>query len=570
MKKLLFLFFLLPLIVHAQAWQWGRGSTYWVFEKYATALDDSGNVYVGGGGRTATSSTSELAVIKTDPSGNNKWAITAKPYGNNTYLPTVATSLTIDNKDKNGRSIYILGYSHDSMVVIQGDTLRSPNGHAMYFLMKCSCATGNIIWTNIIASSNSFMTGPGTGTISKVAVDNNGNVYVAGIFTAKSMTIGGTTLYNTDTGGISSDVFIAKYTSSGVPVWAKSFGGQRNELSDYNYPMGFAVTRKGNIYIAGRYQSASIDFGPALLTNTSILKGNTFLAKLDTGGNAIWAQNFDRHVMICNLIADDHENFYLVGYIDSTVTEVFGTHMVTTTSLGSVLFARLDSSGTAKWVKVSSGNSYTTGYGISLDLCGNIWIGGCLGGSGVGDTTSFDGHMITWPGVCSFPLFLAEFDTSGGYKKGLSLPGGGAGLAYVSSDIVVDNKGDFYVAGGYTNVAMPLGPDTLGTSFGVEGLFIAKYKYDTVLCPTEMDVKQKEIPLNYFVLFPNPASYECTIRYDGIIPINSKAELYDLAGRLIKTYVLSGSSTVISVAGLAPGMYFIKINGSEVRKFVKQ
>ena len=85
-----------------------------------------------------------------------------------------------------------------------------------------------------------------------------------------------------------------------------------------------------------------------------------------------------------------------------------------------------------------------------------------------------------------------------------------------------------------------------------------------------MDVKQKEIPLNYFVLFPTPASYECTIRYDGIIPINSKAELYDLAGRLIKTYVLSGSSTVISVAGLAPGMYFIKINGSEVRKFVKQ
>jgi hypothetical protein len=69
-------------------------------------------------------------------------------------------------------------------------------------------------------------------------------------------------------------------------------------------------------------------------------------------------------------------------------------------------------------------------------------------------------------------------------------------------------------------------------------------------------------------LFPNPAT--TTISIDGI-STPSKAEVYDISGKLLLTKQLTNSQ--LDISNLAKGLYFIKLSteeGSVVRKFVKE
>jgi type IX secretion system substrate protein len=60
-------------------------------------------------------------------------------------------------------------------------------------------------------------------------------------------------------------------------------------------------------------------------------------------------------------------------------------------------------------------------------------------------------------------------------------------------------------------------------------------------------------------LFPNPASDECTIHSDAAFSLNARADIYDLAGRLIAKYPLSGHGAVVPLTGVAPGMYQCRV-----------
>ena len=73
---------------------------------------------------------------------------------------------------------------------------------------------------------------------------------------------------------------------------------------------------------------------------------------------------------------------------------------------------------------------------------------------------------------------------------------------------------------------------------------------------------------SYVTLFPNPASTECTITYTGTMKAGAKITIYDVTGRLLHTYPLTGSTTTVSIAELQPGMYQcrIDVDGGPVSK----
>src|SRR5439155_24873698 len=87
-----------------------------------------------------------------------------------------------------------------------------------------------------------------------VAMDTAGNVVVTGRF--------GNWL-NFGTGWIphtsGNDIFLAKFTSAGTPVWVKTFG----EAGD-DWGAGVAVDLSGNVVITGAV-GASADFGGGML-----------------------------------------------------------------------------------------------------------------------------------------------------------------------------------------------------------------------------------------------------------------------------------------------------------------
>src|SRR5262245_31027845 len=82
-----------------------------------------------------------------------------------------------------------------------------------------------------------------------VAVDSSGNSYVTGTyFGTLTFAPGAPGVTVTAPSGNGSDIFVAKYDSSGTAVWARSAGGVGNDTGQ-----GIAVDGSGNSYVTGQF-----------------------------------------------------------------------------------------------------------------------------------------------------------------------------------------------------------------------------------------------------------------------------------------------------------------------------
>lgn len=68
-------------------------------------------------------------------------------------------------------------------------------------------------------------------------------------------------------------------------------------------------------------------------------------------------------------------------------------------------------------------------------------------------------------------------------------------------------------------------------------------------------------------IFPNPACTELTISASDRI---TAVEITNLAGQTMFDRLYNSPKVQIDVSNLPPGTYLIRINGTEVRKFVKE
>ncbi|MBC7554607.1 MAG: T9SS type A sorting domain-containing protein [Taibaiella sp.] len=69
------------------------------------------------------------------------------------------------------------------------------------------------------------------------------------------------------------------------------------------------------------------------------------------------------------------------------------------------------------------------------------------------------------------------------------------------------------------------------------------------------------------MLYPKPAHNELTIASPGGI---TSAVISTITGQVLYNLLPAGSTASIDVSALQAGIYFIKINGTEIRKFVKE
>jgi len=68
-------------------------------------------------------------------------------------------------------------------------------------------------------------------------------------------------------------------------------------------------------------------------------------------------------------------------------------------------------------------------------------------------------------------------------------------------------------------------------------------------------------------LFPNPAINELTIR--GLAQ-NKLIQVFDLNGRVLRQLVADGPSATLTISNLKPGLYLVRVDGSQTRKFIKR
>src|SRR5207245_57617 len=110
------------------------------------------------------------------------------------------------------------------------------------FVAKYS-SSGTYLWSQRFG-------GPDQDRPQGLAIDGSGNVLVNGFF-KNTANLGGGSL----TSAGSADIFLAKYSSTGAPLWSQRFGG-----SGYDAGHGVTVDGSGNVVMTGSF-NGSVDLG---------------------------------------------------------------------------------------------------------------------------------------------------------------------------------------------------------------------------------------------------------------------------------------------------------------------
>ena len=138
----------------------------------------------------------------------------------------------------------------------------------------------------------------------------------------------------------------------------------------------------------------------------------------------------------------------------------------------------------------------------------------------------------------------------------------GIGISGYSGDGGPATSAEMYGGGGGTT-------DKCGNVYfsDVDNLRIRKVTFNTACDPSDCVLMPEYILLKSTSVYPNPVTKELII--SSAIKVCNIA-ISNVIGQTIYSNKYNSDKVQIDVSGLASGVYFVKVNGSEVRKFVKQ
>ncbi|MBA3901093.1 MAG: T9SS type A sorting domain-containing protein [Bacteroidetes bacterium] len=311
MKKVIFLFLLLPISLFAQQNPgWSKITKTFPFN---LATNEMNEVIVAGdfvgspiveGVQLNSQGAEDLYVAKYDEAGNFLWInqIGCKDWE---YSRALAS-------DKEG-NVYYAFITIDTMYV--NGNLSNPFSKGFY-LFKFS-PTGNLLWHKNIGDAQIF----------EIAVDEQLNVYITGSYNQ---------LHHKDTliiQGDAENAFVAKYDQTGAELWAKVFDGPTSaSIFQFQFHAGrkLIIIDQNQIAIGGTY------FGYIHHGANSVSGAGTFVALIDSMGNPGDLYHFEGATGIMNsmeFIADDFY-FNVSGYPGIGIISPTGNNTDRLVSLG--------------------------------------------------------------------------------------------------------------------------------------------------------------------------------------------------------------------------------------------
>ena len=464
-------------------------------------------------------------------------------------------------------------------------------------------AGGNWLWA---AKAGGTSWDEGTG----IRIDDVGNIYVTGYF-RDTATFGSYSLYSSG----EEDIFVAKTDAGGNWLWAAKAGG-----SYIDYGCGIVIDAAENIYVTGFFVDTAT-FGSYSLTSSG--DSDIFVAKMDGGGNWLWATHAggtytdsgngitldnagssyltgcffgtatfgsysitssgSKDIFVAKMdvdgswqwatkagggwndfgsgiTIDNAGNSYVIGIFKDTAT--FGSYSVTSSGDNDIFVAKMDVDGSWLWATRAGGTDWDDGYGITIDDAGNSYVTGFFGG-----IANFGFCSITSNGF--YDIFVAKLDAAGNWLWATKAGGTSNDYGY---GITIDNTGNSYVTGYFREIAY-FGSNSLFSSGGID-IFVAK------LSNSLSAEKEIGLAVNNLTNYPNPFNPETTISFS--IPEASKIELsiYNIKGQKVKIIVddefEKGTHNIIwngedsNDKQVGSGVYFykLKVNGKDksVRK----
>ena len=271
------------------------------------AVDSSGNVYITGKTESEGAGGSDFLIAKYDSSGAIQWQRT---FGGTS--DDQGYGVTVDSSG----NVYVVGFTYSAGSGLQDWLIAKYN------------ASGTIQWQRVLGGTNYDVA-------QSVAVDSSGNVYVTG---------------HTGTTGTDDDVLIVKFNASGTIQWQRKLGG-----IGYEYGYGIALDSSGNVYIGG--QTGSTGAG----------QNDFLIAKYNSGGSIQWQRTLggtgnDSGQAVA---VDSSGNVYITGYQESAGAGSYD-----------FLIAKYNTSGTIQWQRTLGGTGVDFGRAIAVDSSGNVYVTG--------------------------------------------------------------------------------------------------------------------------------------------------------------------------------------------------
>ncbi|MFI5220183.1 MAG: SBBP repeat-containing protein [Bacteroidia bacterium] len=302
---------------------------------------------------------------------------------------------------------------------------------------------------------------------SHVATDSSGNSYVIGTFGGTVGQFGSFTL--TGGGAASSDIFIAKYDSSGNCLWAERAGGAGWDLS---YGGGIDIDVAGNCYVTGNFEQTAA-FGTFSLTASGTAgTKNVFVAKYNSSGTCLWVRQGTsvQNGWSFGVSADNAGNCYIGGWWESSNGTGITFGALTLTPPGNpsdreIFIVKYDNSGNETWARRAGGPQTDECHHIDNDSAGNIYLTGTFR-----QTAFFGSISVTASGTFG-DIFVAKYDANGNCIWVKQSFGGGINT---SSSISTDKNGNSFITGNFTSDTLMLDSFSLPPYTGFN-FYLAKY-----------------------------------------------------------------------------------------------
>jgi hypothetical protein len=327
-----------------------------------------------------------------------------------------------------------------SLALIVCATLHCKAQHPTWDWAKCGIASGESVNADVLVSSS-------------------GNVYVSGTFSG-SLKLGAFSLLSHG----KKDAYIAKYDPLGNTIWAKSLGGDKDDLSS-----GVVEDLAGNIYYTGYYtDSADMDAHKLL----SYGGEDVFLIKLDADGKVIWSKTeggaYNDNAGPNSAIAIDKKGnvittgvFGIGGSLPAASAD-FGGHMLYSSGSNAMFLVKHDSAGNVIWARKAGDVQSVLATDVQCDAMNNCYVLG-----GFGNRMYFDSKKIIAGGSAISNMFLAKYDSAGMIQwvktgSGYTISGG-SGSDFIALSLAVDSLGNSVAIGTTFNC------DVMFDAYGARG-----------------------------------------------------------------------------------------------------
>ena len=313
----------------------------------AIAVDSSGNVYVSGSspatwGSPVNSFTGggDAFVAKLSNSGVLQW---------NTFLGSVeeyegAYAIAVDGSG----NVYVAGNCKDTW----GLPVNAFTGGGEAFVAKLN-TSGVLQW-------NTFMGSTSADSASGIAMDDNGNLYVAG-----SSDASWGAPVNPYAGSYHSDAFVAKLNSGGVLQWNTFMGSAFTDQAH-----AIAVDSGGNVYVGGHSYNSW-----GLPVNAFAGDKDAFAVKLSSDGELQWNTflgSVDDYDTALGITVSGSGNVYVSG--SSFVT--WGSPVNAFAGGVDAYIAKLSNSGELLCNTFMGAGSVDVAYAIAADGSENVYVAG--------------------------------------------------------------------------------------------------------------------------------------------------------------------------------------------------